>query len=103
MDPRTVLALTLATVLLAGCFGKPRVIVEPQIVNVPVPVRVQPPEEWRKPMVPAQIPEFIPVDHPEARAALSREGIRQYQTMIYDLTVRLREWEAWGFEKEVSE
>lgn len=95
MDPRSVLALIS---VLGGC-ASPPVIVETQRVEVPIAVRAVPPEEFRR-FEPSTTPEFVSVGTPGARASLTAEGIRQYQTMLFELTVRIREWEAWAFDDQ---
>lgn len=89
-------------VAFAACGKKtPPVVTPPEIrtvtVEVPVPVKAQPPAE----LLTAQtfpLPIFIAPSDPGASSALTAEGERLLRGLIEELLAKLRAWEAWAKE-----
>lgn len=91
----------LAITLMGGCAGKlpPETIIvkvpEIQVVEVPVPVKVEPPAELLEPLG-VVLPEFIQPTDPEASSALTPEGERLLRILLEQLLTRIEAWEAWA-------
>ena len=89
------LAAVLVVLSLTGC-AAPRVVVETQEVRVPVPYRVQPPEDLLQPFQPAAIPRFTAITDPAATSCLTPAGERALRELLIDLRLRIETWEAWA-------
>lgn len=89
----------LALILLAviGC-AAPEVKYITRTVQVDVPVyhRATPPPELAGKYRPDPMPMFVYPDDPQAKAALTGEGIDALWMMINDLVDRDRAWRAWA-------
>lgn len=92
---RVAVVTALALTALVGC-SAPRVLVETQIVEVPV-LRDRPaPAELAAPYVPRAVPVFVAPSHPDASSALTPDGERDLRGILIDLTTRDAAWRAWA-------
>lgn len=89
------LALTL--LVLIGC-STPEVKYVTRTVQVDVPVytRATPPPELMGQYKPEPMPVFVFLDDPNAKAALTSEGIDALWMMIADMVARDAAWRAWA-------
>lgn len=92
---RVAVVTALALTALAGCTS-PRVLVETQIVEVPVFRERAAPAELAAPYVPRAVPVFVAPSHPDASSALTPEGERNLRGLLIDLTTRDAAWRAWA-------
>lgn len=88
---------------LTGCAHRPPApapirVVEAQRVEVPVPVRREPPAELVAPYRPDSVPAFVEPSDPSASSALTPEGERQMRALLNDLMARDEAWRRWATE-----
>lgn len=86
--------LALVMFLVSGCAA--RLAPEPVRVEIPVAVLPDLPPSLAEPIVTGPPPEFVEPSVPEARAALTEEGIRRLQTFVFDLRAAALECRAWA-------
>jgi hypothetical protein len=82
---------------LAGCASRqlePVFIIER--VEVPVPVKREPPEWLAEPYRPQRLPEFVPPSDPAATSALTAEGEQALKLLLEGARTRDRAWRAWS-------
>ena len=89
------IVVLMVALMLAGCTS-PRVVVETQEVRVPVPYRVQPPEDLVRPFAPQRLPQFALPTDTTATSCLTAEGERILRELLIDMKIRIEMWEAWA-------
>lgn len=92
--------IALLAFVLSGCswFAK-----DPQTttrVDVPIATQVDVPEELEETYRIQTRPVFVNPDHPEAVAALTEDGIEEFQVMTNSLLNRIRLWESYYIVEE---
>ncbi|MCY1285265.1 hypothetical protein D9M69_618670 [compost metagenome] len=85
--------------LLTAC-SSPQVVYRTQTVSVPVVVRPEPPEALSAPYRPHPLPMFVQPSDPNARVALTAEGLDNLKVILRTLTTRDDAWRAWATTKE---
>ncbi len=94
-----VLAILILSGLLAACTTPPpRVVVETQVVEIPVPVRPTPPAELMAPYRPSRPPQWLMPHEPGATVCLNQDGEDALLGIVYGLFSRDRAWRAWATE-----
>lgn len=90
---------SLAALLLTACAAPPpRVVVETQVVEIPVPVRPTPPTELTVPYRPERLPQWLMPNGPGATVCLAKDGEDALLGIVYGLYSRDRAWRAWATE-----
>lgn len=83
---------------LGGCASEvPRTITitEIQEVEIPVPVKRDPPAALLTPNV-MPLPAFVPITDPLASSALTPEGENKLKALLLMYQGRIKAWQAWG-------
>lgn len=93
-------ALLLLLALIPGCASQPEVKYITRTVQVEVPVYQRPaaPPELKDAYKPDPMPVFVFPDDPNAKAALTKEGIDALWVLIADMVARDAAWRAWATE-----
>ena len=90
----------LALIVLAACETlpppEPIRIIETVKVEVPVPVKIEPPRELMEPFTFESLPVFVSPADPAATSALTADGERRLRLLIFDLLGRLGAWQTWA-------
>lgn len=96
------LAVSVATMLLAGCSANPAVCPAPQVQRVPyevkVPTYIYPsaPSELTRPYRPTEYPAFVDSLDPAARYGLTELDWQRLQVILRTLHSRDEAWRAWS-------
>lgn len=60
---------------------------------IPIPHERDIPSELEDPFKPSSTPKFVSPSHEDAKAALTKEEMNNFQTMMFEMQERIRTWE----------